>query len=94
MLLTYSVGLKLGEVVPPCCEDIDVDRRMIHVRQEKQRKNRYTRLSDVALEMLEEYMARYRSKTWLFPGAGYRPASARTIRPKDVPAGAEEGPDR
>ena len=44
---------------------------MIHIKQGKQRKDRYTMLSDVALEVLREYIQRYRPRTWLFPGARY-----------------------
>lgn len=69
MLITYSAGLRLGEVVRLRREDIDIERRMIHVRQGKQRKDRYTLLSDVALEALEIYMAQDKPATWLFPGA-------------------------
>jgi integrase/recombinase XerD len=69
MLLTYSAGLRIGEVVRLRCEDIDVDRKAIHVRQGKQRKDRYTLLSENALVVLRDYMVRYRPHTWLFPGA-------------------------
>ena len=49
-------------------EDIDSERKLIHVKQGKQRKDRYTVLSDVALSALREYVRRYRPQTWLFPG--------------------------
>lgn len=71
MLLTYSAGLRVGEVVRLRIEDVDADRKLIHIRQGKQRKDRYTILSNVALTVLREYVARYRPSTWLFPGAGY-----------------------
>lgn len=44
---------------------------MIHVRQGKHRKDRYTMLSDVALAALTDYRTSYRPTTWLFPGSGY-----------------------
>ena len=69
MLLTYSAGLRVGEVVRLRCEDIDADRGLIHVRQGKRRKDRYTVLSEVAHEALRVYLIQYRPKTWLFPGA-------------------------
>ncbi len=71
MLLTYSAGLRVGEVVRLRCEDIDIDRKMILVRQGKRRKDRYTMLSEFALGALREYLRRYRPRTWLFPGARY-----------------------
>lgn len=42
MFLTYSAGLRLGEVVRLKVEDIDSDRHLIHIRQSKGRKDRYT----------------------------------------------------
>lgn len=69
MLLTYSAGLRLGEVVRLRAEDIDSERRLIHIRQAKGRKDRYTVLSQVALEALRAYFKRYRPNKWVFPGA-------------------------
>ena len=69
ILLTYSGGLRLGEVVRLRVEDIDKDRQLIHIRKTKGQKDRYTLLSGVALEALRAYYRRYRPKTWLFPGA-------------------------
>jgi integrase/recombinase XerD len=69
MLLTYSAGLRVGEVVRLRREDIDVDRRLITVRQAKGRKDRQTLLSDFAFDALKIYLSQYRIRTWLFPGA-------------------------
>ena len=69
MLLTYSAGLRVGEVVRLKREDIDVERRLISVRQAKGRKDRQTLLSDFALEAIRIYLSSYRIRTWLFPGA-------------------------
>lgn len=69
MLLTYSAGLRLGEVVRLRVEDIDSARRLIHIRGAKGRKDRYTILSQVALEALRIYFKRYHPEKWLFPGA-------------------------
>lgn len=66
--LTYSGGLRVSEVVNLKIHDIDSERMMIHVKQAKGRKDRYTLLSRVALESLREYAKQYRLKDWLFPG--------------------------
>ena len=68
MLLTYSAGLRLGEVVRLKVDDIDVQRNLIHVRQGKGRQDRYTVLSSVALEALRIYYKQNQPKKWLFPG--------------------------
>ncbi len=69
MLVTYSGGLRLGEVVRLRVEDVDPDRNLIHIRQGKRRKDRYTMLSQFALEALRKYARKYKPKLWLFPGA-------------------------
>ena len=69
MLLTYSGGLRLGEVVRLKVEDIDLDRKLIHIRQGKHRKDRYTMLSKFAQKAVQDYKCQYQPQTWLFPGA-------------------------
>ena len=69
LLLTYSGGLRLGEVVRLKIKDIDTDRNLIHVRQAKGRKDRYTLLSKRAFEALSAYIKLYQPRAWLFPGA-------------------------
>ena len=68
LFLTYSAGLRLGEVVRLRTCDIDSDRGLIHVRQGKQRKDRYTVLSVHAQKALDLYLRKYRPNGWLFPG--------------------------
>ncbi len=41
---------------------------MIHIKVAKGRKDRYTVLLEVALEVLREYWKAYQLKNWLFPG--------------------------
>lgn len=48
--------------------DIDSDRMLIHIVQGKGRKDRYTLLSQAALEVLSEYVKKFRPEKWLFPG--------------------------
>ena len=66
MMLTYSAGLRLGEVVRLRVEDIDAERQLIHVRQGKGRKDRYTVLSEFALEALRTYVRKYRPEPGCF----------------------------
>jgi len=69
LMLVYSAGLRVSEVVRLKVEDIDTNRKLIHVRGAKGRKDRYTILSDVALETLSLYMKAYQPNNWLFTGA-------------------------
>lgn len=72
LMLIYSAGLRVGEAVRLKVEDVDSGRKVIHLRGAKGRKDRYTLLSDVALESLREYYKRYRPTEYLFEGANGR----------------------
>jgi len=69
LMLTYSAGLRAKETARLRITDIDSKRMLIRVEQAKGNKDRYTLLSQVALETLREYWKKYRPKIWLFPGA-------------------------
>ncbi len=66
LYLTYSAGLRVGELVRLRISDIDGKRKMIHIIKGKGKKDRYTLLSDTALEVLREYAKKYRPTEWLF----------------------------
>ena len=68
LMLIYSAGLRVGEVVRLKPEDIDSDRMMVHIRGGKGKKDRYTILSDVVLEGLRGYWKVYHPEKWLFEG--------------------------
>lgn len=55
LMLVYSAGLRVGEVVNLKPADIDSERKVIHVRSGKGKKDRYTILSDVVLDVLRDY---------------------------------------
>ncbi len=69
LMLVYSAGLRVSEVVKLKLEDIDSKRKLIHIKGAKGRKDRYTILSEKALQVLREYCKKYQPKGWLFPGA-------------------------
>ncbi|MCK4736161.1 MAG: tyrosine-type recombinase/integrase [Methanophagales archaeon] len=68
-MLMYSAGLRVSVVVKLKPEDIDTDRKMIQIKGWKGRKDRYTILSDIALDGLNEYIRNYKTLKWLFPRA-------------------------
>jgi integrase/recombinase XerD len=69
LMLTYSSGMRVSEVVKLRHEDIDVERKTLRVRQGKGRKDRLTLLSDQAHAVLLSYLEESGSKEeWLFPG--------------------------
>lgn len=72
LMMTYSAGLRVGEVVRLQVKDIDGERKLIHVQDAKGKKDRYTLLSDTMLSTLRDYYRRYRPEGHLFPGADRR----------------------
>jgi site-specific recombinase XerD len=82
LLLVYSSGLRVGEVVRLEHADLDVHRGLLHIRQSKGRKDRYVPLSVVGLDAVQRYL-RYQpvQNRWLFPGQRpERHLSERTVQ--------------
>jgi integrase/recombinase XerD len=67
LMTAYSAGLRISEVVNLQIKDIDSERMVIHVRQGKRNKDRYTILSPVLLQMLRHYWWAARPVSYLFP---------------------------
>lgn len=78
--LIYSGGFRISEVLNLKLADIDSDRMLIHVRNAKGRKDRYTLLSKKALLLLREYYVVYQPKIFLFEGYGGARYSARAAQ--------------
>jgi integrase/recombinase XerD len=68
LALIYSSGLRIGEAVRLMKQDIDPERKTVHIRQGKGGKDRYTVLSSTAYSLLESYMATQPIVQYLFPG--------------------------
>lgn len=81
IMLLYSAGLRVGEVVKLRPEDLDEARHMIHIRGGKGRKDRYTLLSDTALAEIKRYREPGIAGPWLFPGERpEKPISTRSVQ--------------
>jgi len=68
LTITYSSGLRISEAACLKVTDIDSKRMMVRVQQGKGGKDRYSILSQTALELLRRYWRQYRPKEWLFEG--------------------------
>lgn len=66
--LSYSVGLRVSEIINMKIPDIDSERMIITIRQAKGRKDRIVPLSDNMLILLRRYYKQYHPKTYLFNG--------------------------
>jgi integrase/recombinase XerD len=68
LALIYSSGLRISEAINMKITDIDSQRMLIHVKNAKGKKDRYTILSTKVLVLLREYYTIYKPKTYLFEG--------------------------
>ena len=81
LMLAYSSGLRVSEVVALKREHIDISRKVIYVKNTKGRKDRNTILSDKAAKYITEYCNFFGIETWLFPGQQpKRPLSIRSAQ--------------
>jgi integrase/recombinase XerD len=69
IMVCYSAGLRLSELINLRLADVDSDRMQISVKGGKGKKDRYTLLSEKLLPLLREYFKAYRPKEYLFEGA-------------------------
>jgi len=70
LMLAYSSGLRVSEVVALKKEHIDTSRGVVHIKLGKGRKDRSTLLSEKANLLFTEYSALFDIQSWLFPGQG------------------------
>jgi integrase/recombinase XerD len=81
LILIYSSGLRVSEIINLKAQDIIRDKMLLKVRDSKGNKDRYTILSEIALQSLVKYWKTYRPKTWLFPGVhGNNQMSVRAVQ--------------
>jgi integrase/recombinase XerD len=81
LMLVYSSGLRVSEVVALKREHIDLSRKVIYIKRGKGRKDRCTLLSEKAARFLNEYYTFFGIQTWLFPGQpATRPLTIRSAQ--------------
>ena len=66
--MLYGAGLRRSELLNLKPGDIDADRKMVHVRGGKGRKDRVTLFSVRAYGCIQEYLELIKPKEWLFEG--------------------------
>ncbi len=80
LMLAYSAGLRVSEIVALRVSDIDSDRMCINVRRAKGKKDRVVSLSPVLLTELRNYYKMYKPREYLFEGQGGGAYSVRSIQ--------------
>lgn len=66
--LIYSAGLRGQEVINLKIADVDFERKTIHIRQSKYKKDRIVPLADYMAYGLKKYLAAQNPHLWLFNG--------------------------
>lgn len=80
LMLAYSAGLRVSEVVALKTRNIDEDRMSILIQQAKGKKDRMVGLSPVLLVMLREYIKEYQPDPRGYLFAGQFPNESYSIR--------------
>lgn len=79
--LVYSCGLRSKELRNLKWQDLDYDRKRIHIRQTKYNKDRYVPLSEKMIIGLEKYKRAYHPKVYVFNGSKHGdPLSPRGVQ--------------
>lgn len=68
LMLAYSAGLRVSEIVNLQATDINSKDMTIRIQQGKGSKDRYSVLSEQMLTTLRQYWRDYQPYPWLFPG--------------------------
>ena len=68
LTLIYSAGLRSQEAINLKLSDIDFERKTIHIRQSKYKKDRIVPLSDYIAKGLIKYISAEHPHIWLFNG--------------------------
>ena len=68
LAMLYGCGLRCFELRNLQLMDLDFDRKMLHIRQGKGRKDRYVPLSKLQIRGLKKYITAENPSTWCFNG--------------------------
>ena len=80
--MLYSSGLRIGELIEIELNCFDFNRKQLHIKQAKGRKDRYTAIADSVFPLLKLYYETYKPKRFLIEnpkGGKYSAASIRSF---------------
>ena len=80
LMLIYSGGLRLGELIALRLPDLQPEKERLFVRSGKGNKDRCTLLSEKAWEHLKHYIELYKPVEWLFEGSNGGQYSERSVQ--------------
>lgn len=80
LMLAYSAGLRLSEIINLKPGDVDSKRMVLRIQQAKGFKDRYCALSPIILVQLRDYWKRYKPHTWLFETKPAKQTAHKTVQ--------------
>lgn len=80
IILIYGTGIRLGESVNMLVRDVDFQRKLIHIRAGKGKKDRIVPLPETLIKQLKIYLDQYKPIEYLFEGLNNQQYSPRSIQ--------------
>lgn len=80
LMLIYSAGLRLGEIINLRLPDLQPEQKRLFVREGKGKKDRCTILSEKVIAKLKDYFEEYSPAEWLFEGVTGGQYSVRSVQ--------------
>jgi len=78
--LLYSAGPRLSELLNLTIRDIELEKKVIHIVNSKDKSLRTVMLSPSLLEKLPEYFKKYKPKNFVFEGHSGKAMSAKSVQ--------------
>jgi len=78
--MLYSCGLRIGELIDLELNCFDFNRKQLHIKRAKGRKDRYTVIADSIFPLLRQYFSAYGPKVYLIESLNGGKYSASSIR--------------
>jgi site-specific recombinase XerD len=78
--LLYSSGLRIGELINLELKDFDIDRKQLHIKIAKGRKDRYVPIADSYIPLLINYQNSYKPKRFFVEGKPFTQYTANSVR--------------
>lgn len=80
LMLLYSCGLRISELLHLRRKDIDLERRQLYIHQSKGRKDRYVGLAEVSMPLILNYLNTYEPEHYFIVSSNENAYSASAVR--------------
>lgn len=78
--MIYSTGMRVSELINLRIQDIDLSRKLVHIKAAKGKKDRITTLSQNLLPVIKTYLEGFKPRYWFLEGPTRKQYSASSIR--------------